>query len=94
MLIELRVLLGPNADIPAPAIRVTLAGPTPSPAWTSAETTDAMARAADAFVGAAVTRTAGDGRSSWRSPGSGRGSRRGDGRRPRGGPADGCRRFP
>ena len=28
MLIELRVLLGPNADLPVPAVRVTLSGPT------------------------------------------------------------------
>jgi cyanophycin synthetase len=60
MLIELRVLLGPNADIPAPAIRVTLAGPT-EPGVDLCETTDAIARAADAFVGPAVSRTAREG---------------------------------
>jgi cyanophycin synthetase len=60
MLIELRVLLGPNADIPAPAIRVTLAGPT-EPGLDLCEVTDRIARAADAYAGPAVSRTAGDG---------------------------------
>ncbi len=60
MLIELRVLLGPNADIPAPAIRVTLAGPT-EPGLDLCEVTDRIARAADAFVGPAVSRTGRDG---------------------------------
>jgi cyanophycin synthetase len=60
MLIELRVLLGPNADIPAPAIRVTLAGPI-EPGVDLCATTDQIARAADAYVGPAVSRTAGNG---------------------------------
>ena len=60
MLIELRVLLGPNADIPAPAIRVTLAGPT-EPGLDLCEVIDRIARAAGAYVGPAVSRTGGDG---------------------------------
>ena len=60
MLIELRVLLGPNADIPAPAIRVTLAGPTEEE-LDLREVTDRIARAADAYVGPAVSRTGRDG---------------------------------
>jgi cyanophycin synthetase len=60
MLIELRVLLGPNADIPAPAIRVTLAGPI-DPALDLCDVTDRIARAADAYVGPAVSRSGGDG---------------------------------
>ena len=60
MLIELRVLLGPNADLPAPAIRVTLTGPTED-GLDLCEVTDRIARTADAFVGPAVSRTAADG---------------------------------
>jgi cyanophycin synthetase len=60
MLIELRVLLGPNADIPAPAIRVTLGGPT-EPGLDLCQVTDRIARAAGAYVGPAVSRTGGDG---------------------------------
>ncbi len=60
MLIELRVLLGPNADIPAPAIRVTLAGPV-DPDLDLCAVVDRIARAADAYVGPAVSRTGSDG---------------------------------
>ena len=76
MLIELRVLLGPNADIPAPAIRVTLAGPT-EPGVDLCDVTDRIARAADAYVGPAVSRTGrATGPWSWPSPGCGRGPAR------------------
>ncbi len=60
MLIELRVLLGPNADIPGPAIRVTLSGPT-EPGVDLCEVVGRIARAADAHVGPAVSRTGLDG---------------------------------
>lgn len=60
MLIELRVLLGPNADIAGPAIRVTLAGPT-EPGLDLCGVVDRIARAADAHVGPAVSRTRRDG---------------------------------
>ena len=93
MLIELRVLLGPNADIPAPAIRVTLAGPT-EPGLDLCEVTDRIARAADAYVGPAVSRT---GRGRDRRGGlplAARGDRRGDRQRPGRGPADRPRGAP
>lgn len=60
MLIELRVLLGPNADIPAPAIRVTLGGPIEEGVDPCA-VVDRLARAADVYVGPAVCRTGVDG---------------------------------
>ncbi len=60
MLIELRVLLGPNADIPGPAVRVTLAGPT-EPGLDLCAVADRIALAADAYVGPAVSRTGRDG---------------------------------
>ncbi len=60
MLIELRVLDGPNPDIVAPAIRLTLSGPT-EPGVDLCDVVDRIARAADAFVGPAVSRSAADG---------------------------------
>ncbi|HYN57683.1 MAG TPA: Mur ligase family protein [Motilibacterales bacterium] len=60
MLIELRVLRGPNADIPAPAIRVTLAQPI-EPGLDLCEITDRIAREAGALAGPAVSRIGGDG---------------------------------
>lgn len=56
MLIELRVLRGPNADIPGPAIRVTLEQPG-EPDLDVADVVDRIARAAGAWVGPAVRRT-------------------------------------
>ena len=60
MLIELRVLDGPNPDIVAPAIRLTLAGPTEA-GVDLCDVVDRIARAADAFVGPAVCRTGPEG---------------------------------
>ena len=56
MLIELRVLRGPNADIPGPAIRVTLEQPS-EPDLDVADVVDRIARAAGAWVGPAVSRS-------------------------------------
>ncbi|MCU0262359.1 MAG: Mur ligase family protein [Candidatus Nanopelagicales bacterium] len=60
MLIELRVLLGPNADIPAPAIRVTLAGPIEDGVDLCAAV-ERIATAAGAHAGPAVRRDGSDG---------------------------------
>jgi cyanophycin synthetase len=60
MLIELRVLDGPNADIAAPAIRVTLAPPA-EPGLDLVAVVDRIAREADAWVGPAVQRPGSDG---------------------------------
>lgn len=55
MLIELRVLRGPNADIPGPAIRVTLDRPG-EPGLEVTDVVDRIARTADAWVGPSVCR--------------------------------------
>lgn len=55
MLIELRVLGGPNADIAGPAIRLTLRAPD-EPDLDLCEVADRIARAADVWVGPAVSR--------------------------------------
>ncbi len=60
MLIELRVLLGPNPDLPAPAIRVTLT-PLTETGIDPCAVVDDVARAAGVEVGPAVTRTGSDG---------------------------------
>lgn len=54
-LVELRVLVGPNPDIPAPAIRVTLSGLRPGDP-DPCEVVDRIARTAHAYVGPAVCR--------------------------------------
>ncbi len=59
-LIELRLLLGPNADLPTPAVRVTLERPT-EPGVDPRDVVDRIARAADAWVGPAVSRAGSDG---------------------------------
>ena len=59
-LVELRILDGPNADLPEPAVRLTLTAldhGAPDPA----ELTDRIAREAGAFVGPAVSRPGPDG---------------------------------
>ena len=59
-LVELRILDGPNADLPLPAVRLTLTAPepgTPDPAGL----VDRIARAAGVFVGPAVSRPGPDG---------------------------------
>lgn len=60
MLNELRVLDGPNPDIVGPAIRLTLSGPGEA-GVDLCDVVDRIARAADAFVGPAVSRTGADG---------------------------------
>ena len=60
MLVELRVLRGPNADIPGPAIRVTLDRPG-EPGLEVTDVVDRIARAADAWVGPAVSRAGSSG---------------------------------
>jgi cyanophycin synthetase len=57
--VELRVLEGPNPDVAAPAIRLTLTRP--AEGLDLAALTDRIARAADAFVGPAVVRPGSDG---------------------------------
>jgi cyanophycin synthetase len=59
-LVELRVLVGPNPDIPAPAIRVTLSAPRPGDP-DPCEVLDRIAQEADAYVGPAVCRPGPDG---------------------------------
>ena len=59
-LVELRVLVGPNPDIPAPAIRVTLSGLRPGDP-DPCEVVDRIARTAHAYVGPAVCRPGPDG---------------------------------
>ncbi|MGB7981218.1 MAG: Mur ligase family protein [Candidatus Nanopelagicales bacterium] len=58
-LIEVRVLRGPNADLPVPAVRVTLGPPIPAD-LDPRDVVDRIARAADAWVGPAVSRPGAD----------------------------------
>ena len=59
-LIEVRVLRGPNADLTAPAVRVTLGPPIPAD-LDPRDVVDRIARAADAWVGPAISRAGSDG---------------------------------
>ncbi len=59
-LIEVRVLRGPNADLTAPSVRVTLGPPIPDD-LDPREVADRIARAADAWVGPAISRPGADG---------------------------------
>ena len=60
-LVELRVLVGPNPDVPAPAIRLTLQGRR-EPELDVCAVVDRIAREAGAYAGPAVRRDAVDGR--------------------------------
>ena len=59
-LLELRVMDGPNPDIPAPAIRVTMTAPA-EPDLDLTGLVDRIAQLADAYVGPAVQRHGADG---------------------------------
>jgi cyanophycin synthetase len=60
-LVELRVLVGPNADIPQPAVRLTFSTD-PEPGLDLCEVVGAIARGAGAYAGPAVRRDSADGR--------------------------------
>ena len=60
-LVELRVLVGPNPDVPAPAVRLTLQGRR-EPELDVCAVVDRIAREAGAYAGPAVRRDAVDGR--------------------------------
>jgi cyanophycin synthetase len=60
-LVELRILVGPNADIPQPAVRLTFSTD-PEPGLDLCEVVGVIARGAGAYVGPAVRRDSADGR--------------------------------